>query len=281
MVELGRLALAPELGRDRGDRRLEDVVQPTAGESCGGYSPLAPRRQLGAEAFEVVEQPPRLVLLREQARELQETAPVMPRLEHLRPHTQSVALVASEQVDLAGVEAELLQPAKPLLEVEPLVIGEDLLVRQFAPEPLVRAEHLLHERERIVMTNVEELAVEVLAREVEVVPALPVRELPVQLAGLRVDEVRGQPACVTAEERVRERAVAPEEAREVQAYEQPRECVEEQVERSGEDRACEHEPVRQRVLEMSRQQHRLVARAALADDADRLHGRYAEVAQRS
>ena len=41
-----------------------------------------------------------------------------------------------------------------------------------------------------------------------------------QLAGLGVDEVRGERAGIAAEERVRERAVAPEEPAEVQADEE-------------------------------------------------------------
>ena len=51
-------------------------------------------------------------------------------------------------------------------------------------------------------------------------PSLTVREARVQLAGLGVDEVGRERAGVAAEERVRERAVAPEEAAEVEADEQ-------------------------------------------------------------
>ena len=112
-------------------------------------------------------------------------------------------------------------------------------------------------------------------------PALPVRELLVQLAGLRVDEIRGEPARVAPEERVRQRAVAPEEARKVQAHEQLGERVEQQVERRGEDRARQHEAVRQRVLEVPREQHRFLARAALAGDAHRFDHGDAHAAQRA
>ncbi len=81
---------------------------------------------------------------------------------------------------------------------------EDLLVRQLAPEPLVAREHLLDELERVLVTDVEQLAVQVLTRDLEVVRPLPVAQLLVQLGGLGVDEVRGEPAGVAAEERVRE-----------------------------------------------------------------------------
>ena len=67
----------------------------------------------------------------------------------------------------------------------------------------------------------------------------------------------------------------------MQAHEQLRERVEQQVERRGEDGTRQHEPVRQRVLEVAREQHRLVARAALADDADRLDRRQTELCERA
>ena len=61
--------------------------------------------------------------------------------------------------------------------------------------------------------EVEQLAEDVDAGDVEVVLALPVGELLVQLAGLGVDEVRRERAGVTPEQRVGQGAVLPEEAR--------------------------------------------------------------------
>src|SRR4051794_21085694 len=177
VIQLGRLALSAQLGRDPGDRRLEHVVQPPAGEGGGGDRLLTPLRELGPETVEVVEQSPRLVLLRAKASQLQQPAPVMPGLQYVRLQTQPVSLIGPLQLDLAGVEAELVQAAKPLLEVEALVLGKDLLVSQLVPEPLVRAEHLIDELERLVEAHIEQLAVEVLAREIEVVHALPVGKL--------------------------------------------------------------------------------------------------------
>jgi len=115
----------------------------------------------------------------------------------------------------------------------------------------------------------------------KVVPPLSVGELLVHLGGLGVDEVCGELTSVAPEERVRQRAVAPEEPGQVEAHEQARERVEQQVERRGQDGPREHEPVWQRVVEVARHQHRLRAGAAVADDADRLDGRQAELGERA
>ncbi len=182
------------------------------------------------------------------------------RLDEPRTEPQSVALVRAQQLDLARVEAELVQPAQPLFQPEALVAREHLLVRQLGPQPVVARDHLLRELERVLVADVEQLAVEVLARDREIVRPLPVGELLVHLGRLGVDEVGGELAGVAAEERVRQRAVAPEEPGEVQAHEQLRERVEQEIERRRENRARQHEPVRQRVVEVTREQHRLLAR---------------------
>ena len=99
-----------------------------------------------------------------------------------------------------------------------------------------------------------------------------------QLARLGVQHVRGQRAGVAAEEQVRERAVAPEEADEVQADEGLDERVEERVLRRRPDPPREHEPVRERELEVARDQDGLellaARRVAVGDDADRLDHRH-------
>ena len=87
------------------------------------------------------------------------------------------------------------------------------------PQRLVTADDLLADlvrvevgREADLRIDVEQLAEDVHLRDLEVVAALAVRERAVQLAGLGIDEVRRERARVAAEERVREGAVAPEEA---------------------------------------------------------------------
>ena len=95
-----------------------------------------------------------------------------------------------------------------------------------------------------------------------------------QLARLGVDEVGGERARVAAEERVRERAVAPEEAAEVEADEQLRARVEQPPAQVGHAAAGEEGPERQRVVEVPRDQDRVEVAAALGDDADGLDDRH-------
>ena len=225
--DLGGLALAPELGRHRGDRRLEDLGEPAVHGDRLGHRPAALAVELGAEAREVVEQPPRLVLLRHQAGQRVQPPPVVARLDDARVQPQAVAVVAGDELELLDVEAELVQAAQPLVDLVARVVAERLLARQLVPERLVARDELgggLLRRELALAAelglDVRELAGDVLLGDLEVVLALPVGEARVELAGLGVDEVGGERAGVAAEERVRERAVAPEEAAEVQPDEQ-------------------------------------------------------------
>src|SRR5439155_4575619 len=105
----------------------------------------------------------------------------------------------------------------------------------------------------------------------QVVPALAVREVGVQLARLRVDDVRGERAGVSAEERVRQRAVAPEEASEVQPHHELGERVEEPAAQVGQAATGEERPVREGELEVAGDQDGVEVGAAARDDADDLH----------
>ncbi len=127
---------------------------------------------------------------------------------------------------------------------------------------------------------------EVLERDVEVVPALAVGQPGLELAGLDVHDIGGQRTCIASEERVVERAVAPEEAGQVQPDEEARQRVEEELLWLLEAAPAEHDPERQRVLEVARDQHRRqllgVPPAPLAHDGNRLdggHARALEVAE--
>ena len=91
-----------------------------------------------------------------------------------------------------------------------------------------------------------------------------------KLARLRVDEVGGERACVAAEEDVRERGVAPEEAGEVDPNQKLGPCVEERVAELGDVAAREERSKGQRVVEVSRDEDRIEIGSALADDADDL-----------
>jgi hypothetical protein len=184
------------------------------------------------------------------------------------------------ELDLLDVEAEPVQTVQPLVEPEALVGGEHLLLRQLVPQCLVARDDLGAGlvgveigREPDLGVHVEELADDVQLRDVEVVRALPVGELAVQLSGLRVDEIRRERARVATEERVRERAVAPEEAAEMQAGEQLGQPVQ-QVRAQVRDRSTgEERAVGERVLEVPRDQHGAEVVAATGDEPDRLDHR--------
>ena len=89
----------------------------------------------------------------------------------------------------------------------------------------------------------------------QVVGALTVREGRVELAGLGVDEVGGERARVAAEEDVRERGIAPEEAGEVDSDEQLGAGVEERVAQLGDVAVREERSEGQRVVEVARDQN--------------------------
>ncbi len=94
-----------------------------------------------------------------------------------------------------------------------------------------------------------------------------------QLARLRVDEIGAELARVATEERVRERTVAPEQSREVQAHQQLRQRVEDAFPRALDHLPRQQAPVGQRELEVARDQDGVQA-VAVDDDSDRIHGRY-------
>ena len=98
--------------------------------------------------------------------------------------------------------------------------------------------------------EVAELAEEVDAGDLQVVLALAVGELVVQLAGLGVDEVGGEGAGVAAEQGVGQRDVAPQEADQVQPGQQDDHRVDEPVDGVLADAAAEQRAVGQRELQV-------------------------------
>ena len=155
------------------------------------------------------------------------------RLDDARVKPEAVPLVGREELELLDVEAEVVQAVEPLVQPVALVGAEQLVADELVPEPPVAVHELgggllarRLERPPDLGGHVLELAGEVLLGDLQVVLPLAVREGLVQLARLRVHEVRRERAGVAAEERVRERAVPPEEPREVEAHEQLRSGVE-------------------------------------------------------
>ena len=81
--------------------------------------------------------------------------------------------------------------------------------------------------------QVRQVAGDVLDGDRQVELPLPVRQGRVALAGLHVDDVRDQRTRVAAEQRVRQRAVAPVEPGEVQSHQQPGQRVEQPLAEVG------------------------------------------------
>ena len=275
--DLGRVALAPELGRDRGDRGLEHLREPAVHRDRLRHRAAAAAVELRAVAGEVVEEAARLVLLRVQPRERVQPPPVVAGLDDVGAQAQAVAVVARDELELVHVEAELVEAVQPVVDLVARVVGEELVAHQLVPERLVARDEvgggLLRPQLAVpaeLGLDVGELAGDVLLGDHEVVGPLPVREARVQLARLGVDEVGRERARIAAEERVRERAVAPEEAAEVEADEQLRARVEQPPAQVGDAAAGEERSERQRVVEVTRDQDRVEVGAAVGDDADRL-----------
>ena len=98
--------------------------------------------------------------------------------------------------------------------------------------------------------------------------ALAVGQPRVQLAGLGVDEVGGQRAGVAAEQRVRQRAVAPEEPGEVQPDEQAGQRVEQPDPQLGQVAPGEQRAVGLRELQMPGDQQSAELLAVVGDAID-------------
>ena len=138
-------------------------------------------------------------------------------------------------MQFGNVETEVVESADAFTdEVLALVVGDRLLGRDLVPQQVVLGADAVADVDGVGVLGeepagleVHELADDVRAGQVDVVPALAVGELGVQLAGLGVDQVGGELARVAAEQRVRQGDVAPVEAQEMQAHEEKRERVDE------------------------------------------------------
>ncbi len=271
----GQPALEP-LGHGR-DGRLEDLLPPFRGDRR--LRERAPGLALAclSVARDVVEHATRLVLLRVEACEPQQLVPVVAGLDDVRVERDPVAAVGRLEGDLLDVEAELVQAVEALVELVAFVGTERLVARELVPQPVVPTDDLFARLVRVEVlgepdfcVDVEQLADDVLLCDVEVVVALALRERAVQLACLGVDEVCRERAGVAPEERVRERAVAPEEPAQVQAREQLDERVQEVRAQVGDAGAREQSAVGQGVVEVPGDQDRVEIVAPRGHDPDGL-----------
>jgi hypothetical protein len=100
---------------------LEDLAQSAARPRGLRHRLLAAAVEPRPVARDVVQQAARLVLLRHEAGEMEQPAPMMARLDDSRLQPQPVAGWLADDLDLLRVEAELVQPAQALLDTEALV----------------------------------------------------------------------------------------------------------------------------------------------------------------
>ena len=215
---------------------------------------------------------------------------MVPRVDDLRLDLHGRAADVGRDVELADVEAQVVEAVDACLHAPPLAVAERLGLGEGAPQLAVPLGERVADRdgvdvllEELARLQVHELADDVDAGDLEVVLALPLRERVVQVARLGVDEVRGERLGVAPEQRVREGHVTPVEADEVQAHEQHRERVDEARGGVGLQRLAEQRAVRQRELQVLGDEHgleRLAVRVRAArDHADGLDARDVDAAQ--
>ncbi len=287
MEDLGRGQPSPQVGGDRRDHRVVDFLQPLVGRDDLRHRPAFLLLQVGAEAGDVVQQAAGLVLAHVQPGPEEQLPAAAPGLGDPGPYPQPVALRRADQLDLLGVETEVVEPAQPLGDPVPLLVrAEYLLPGELVPQPVVAPRQLLGDLQRVDVgrqqvggLQVEQLAEDPLDGQIEVIVALAIAQLRMLLTGLRVDQVGLQRARVIAEQRVGQRAVPPEEARQVQPHQQLDQGIEQPVGRLAAARAGEDGPVGRRVRQELGHQDRVAVRAAVHRDADHLDGGNAQLGQ--
>ena len=192
----------------------------------------------GLVLVQVVEQEPRLALEGDEPGQPLELAGVEPPVGDRDLEPDDVLAVPGRlERDLVDREAELVEPADAGADRVPVVGGQLGLEVELVPDRRVASANGLGRLDRIVggalatlhRPEVGQTERDVLDEDVEVVFALAVRQRRVDLARLGVDEEGLDLVAVTTEERVGERAIAPEHAGSVEVHEQPRHRVEQPV----------------------------------------------------
>ena len=278
-----------EAGRDRRDHGLVDLFHPALRRDCLRYRLARLLLQVAAEPGDVVEQPAGLVLFRTDAGLLKQLPNVQARLRDLGPYPQPGPLGRADQLQLVGVKAQLVKPPEAFGDPVPLLLRpQRLLLGQLVPQTLVPALELLPGqdgvnpgRQQSARFEVEQLAADPLDRELDVKCPLPGTQDRVLLAGLGIHEVGLKSPRVVAEQRVRQRAVPPEEPGHVQPDKEFDHGVEQPTGRLAAVRAGEQGTVSRRVLQEPGHQDRVGVRAAVDHDANHLHGRDAHRGQRA
>ena len=161
----------------------------------------------GREGVEVVEQPSGLVLLGVQAGETQQAALVVAGIDHLGLDADDVR--TGLDVELGDVESQRIETPYPRLHLRDVAAGELLGLGELCPQLVVASLDGVDEFPRVQVgveqvagLQVQELAVQVRAGDLQIVLPLAGGELIVQLPGLGVDEVGGEGLGVPAEQHV-------------------------------------------------------------------------------
>ena len=166
-----------------------------------------------------------------------------------RRRTEPAIRTGRLELDLVDREPEVVEPPDAGPDGVPIVRGELGHEMELVPDRFVPRADRLGGLDRIVEgvlatlqhAEVGQPECDVLDEDIEVVATLAVGQARVDLAGLGIDEERLDLVAVAAEQRVRERAVAPEHARPMEVDEQPRHRVEQPVPiRPGPEREPHH-----------------------------------------
>ena len=273
VVDLGVDELASLGLRDRGDRWLIALGQPSVGDHRLGERASGLFSEKHAVAPHGVEEATSLILLGVDAGEGRELALVMALFNDRRAEHHHLRSVAFDEFHFGGVEAELVQPAKTITNA-PLFVGADGIgAGELGPQFVVSDLEEFDHRNRIdgiaqfsQYFEFEQTAGHVVLGDLEVMLSLTIGELIVTLTGLGVDEIGNEIAGVSPEERVAERAITPEEADEMDANEQHGQRVDQLLVETLTTLGREQVEVGERIGEVSSDQHR-VERFALCVEA--------------
>ena len=177
---LGRLELVGQVARDVAGDRLVDPSHPIVRDDLLA---LVLAVLAGPERIEVVEQPAGLALLHVEPGQPHEPAAVVPGVDDLGLDLDRRAVDVGGHRQLVDVEAELVEPADPLVDAPPVSGLEALDAGQLLPQLLVAQHDVLGDLDGVGLVlehatrgEVHELTGDVDAGDVEVVGALAVAQ---------------------------------------------------------------------------------------------------------
>ena len=148
--DLGRRQPVAQAGWDGCHHRVVEVLQPAVSRDGPRYRLTLFLLQVAVETGDIVEQSPGLVLLRADTRLPEKLPAELPGLGDLRPDPLLAAAGCADQLQLVGVEAELIETAEPLRDPVALFVGPQyLLAGQLTPQPFVPALQLLASLNRV------------------------------------------------------------------------------------------------------------------------------------